>query len=121
MGMVIDKVKEREVPVEASVSNFSVVVAQFMFPLLLLAKLWQWILGHMASLENFVPHGHLEMCPLQWHLRDRWLPVMGDPSALIPWLQEVNDSIVWWMDATNLEVGVPLSSPALFLLLVLMR
>ena len=31
-----------------------------------LVKLWQQLLGYMASLEHFVQHGMLRMHPLQW-------------------------------------------------------
>ena len=59
------------------------------------ARLWQVILGHLASLERLVPHGRLQM---------RSLPVP------LPW--EVKRDLSWWMVRDHLLTGVRLRTPA---------
>ena len=50
------------------------------------ARLWQVILGHLASLERLVPHGRLRMRSLQWYLKAHWSPESDPPSlpVLLP-------------------------------------
>ena len=61
------------------------------------ASMWQQLLGHMASLEHFLPRGHLCMCPLQWRLKDHWSPMVDDPAVQIPLLQECIEAVCWWL------------------------
>ena len=45
------------------------------------AQMWQQVLGHMVSLERFFPRGCTRMRLLQWHLKDRWSPMVDDPLS----------------------------------------
>ena len=77
------------------------------------AQLWQVILGHLASLEQLVPHGLLRMRSLQWHLKAHWSPESDPPSLLVPLPQEARRDLSWWMVRDHLLTGVRFGTPAL--------
>ena len=76
------------------------------------AQLWQVILGHLASLEQLVPHGRLRMRSLQWHLKAHWSPESDPPSLLVPLPREVRRDLSWWMVRDHLLTGVRFGTPA---------
>ena len=76
------------------------------------ARLWQVILGHLASLERLVPHGRLRMRSLQWHLKAQWSPESDSPSLPVPLPREVKRDLSWWMVRDHLLTGVQFGTPA---------
>ena len=76
------------------------------------AQLWQVILGHLASLERLVPHGHLRMRTLQWHLKAHWFPESDPPSLPVPLPREVRRDLSWWMVRDHLLTGIRFGTPA---------
>ena len=76
------------------------------------ARLWQVILGHLASLERLVPHGRLRMRSLQWHLKAHWSPESDPPSLPVPLPREVKQDLSWWMVRHHLLMGVRFGTPA---------
>ena len=76
------------------------------------AQLWQVVLGHLASLERLVPHSHLRMCSLQWHLKALWSPESDPPSFPVPLSREVREDLSWWMVQDHLLTGVQCGTPA---------
>ena len=76
------------------------------------AQLWQVVLGHLASLERLVPHGHLQMLSLQWHLKVHWSPETDPPSLPVPLPQEARRDLSWRMVKDHLLMGVRFGSPA---------
>ena len=76
------------------------------------AQLWQVILGHLASFEWLVPHGHLRMRTLQWHLKAHWSRESDPPSLPVPLPREVRRDLSWWMVRDHLLTGVRFGTPA---------
>ena len=77
------------------------------------AQLWQVVIGHLASLERLVPHCHLRMRSLQWHLKAHWSPGSDPPSLPVPLPQEVRRDLSWWIVMDHLLTGVRFGTPAL--------
>ena len=70
------------------------------------------ILGHLASLERLVPHGHLRMRSLQWHLKMHWSPESDPPSLPVALPEEARRDLSWWMVRDHLLTGVRFGTPA---------
>ena len=70
------------------------------------ARMWQHLLGHMASLEHFLPKGLTHMHPLQGQLSDRWSPMVDDPLS-----QEYVEAVRWWLQEDTWQSRVPLQVP----------
>ena len=75
------------------------------------AQLWQVLLGHMSSLEKLVPRGRLRMRSLQWHLKSHWSPERDPPNLPVPWSQQVEEDLSWWMVRDHLLEGTPFGTP----------
>ena len=80
--MVIGTSRERVFPSDARVCRFWDLVARFLLLRSPPVKMWQQLLSHMASLGQFVPRGRSRMRPLQWCLKDHWLPISDDPPLV---------------------------------------
>ena len=117
LGMLTDTFLEKVFPSKARLSQFLEVVTSFLALPPLLARMWQQLLGHMASLECFLPWSHSRMCPLQWCLKDFWSPVVDNPALLVPLWLECVDPIRWWLQEDRWIPGVPLQVPLPSLLL----
>ena len=76
------------------------------------AQLWQVILGHLASLEQLVPHGRLRMRSLQWQLKTHWSPESDPPSLPVALPGEARRDLSWWMVRDHLLTGVRFGTPA---------
>ena len=76
------------------------------------AQLWQVVLGHLASLEQLVPHGRLRMRSLQWHLKAHWFPESDPQSLPVPLPQKARWDLSWWMVRDHLLTGVRFGTPA---------
>ena len=81
LGMTIDNEAGKGFPSLARVEKFLTVAESFCNMDAPPAQLWQVILGHLALLEQLVPHGHLRMRTLQWHLKARWSPESDPPLS----------------------------------------
>lgn len=66
------------------------------------------LLGFMASTTFVVPFALLHMRPLQLYLLAHWRPNVDNIENAIPIKNAFRTHIVWWAEATNLSVGVPL-------------
>ena len=75
------------------------------------SQLWQVILGHLAPLEQLVPHGRLQMRS-QWHLKTHWSPESDPPSLPVPLPRKVRRDLSWWMARDHLLTGVRFGTPA---------
>ena len=109
LGTLIDTSLEA-FPPGACLARFREVVTSFLILPSSPAHMWRQLLGHMASLERFLPRSHLRMCPLQWCLKDHWSAMVDDPAVQIPLSQE-------WLQDDRWVFGVPLQVPPLPLLL----
>ena len=97
LGMTIDTGAAKIFPALARVEKFLSVVERFCALSAPPTQLWQVLLGHLASLERLVPHSHLHMRSLQWHLKTQWSPESAPPSLPVPLSQEVKEDLSWWM------------------------
>ena len=50
--------------------------------------MWQQVVGHMASLEEFIPRGKVRMHLLQWQLKAHWSASVDSPAAPVPSSEE---------------------------------
>ena len=99
-------------PSLARVEKFLSVAERFCSMQSPLAQLWQVILGHLASLEQLVPHGRLRMRSLQWHLKTQWSPESDPPSLPVALPEEARRDLSWWMVRDHLLTGVRFGTPA---------
>ena len=65
-GMLMDTIWERVYPPDSCITSFLGIATKFLPFSEPPSKLWQQLLGHMASLEWFTQHRRFRMCPLQW-------------------------------------------------------
>ena len=112
LGMTIDTEAGKVFPSLARVEKFLTVAESFCTMDAPPARLWQVILGHLASLERLVPHGRLRMRSLQWHLKAHWSPESDPPSLPVPLPREVKRDLSWWMVRDHLLTGVRFGTPA---------
>ena len=112
LGMTIDTKAGKFFPSLARVEKFLTVAESFCTMDAPPARLWQVILGHLASLERLVPHGRLRMHSLQWHLKAHWSPESDPPSLLVPLPREVKRDLSWWMVRDHLLTRVRFGTPA---------
>ena len=111
LDMTIDTDAGKVFPSLARVEKFLSVVERFCAMESPPAQLWQVILGHLASLERLVPHGHLRMRSLQWQLKTHWSPESDPPSLPVALPEEVRRDLSWWMVRDHL-MGVRFGTPA---------
>ena len=112
LGMTIDTGAGKVLPSLARVEKFLSVAERFCSMQSPPAQLWQVILGHLASLERLVPHGHLRMRSLQWHLRTQWSPESDPPLLPVALPEEARRDLSWWMVKDHLLTGVRFGTPA---------
>ena len=103
--MTIDTEAGKVFPSLARVEKFLTVAESFCTMDAPPAQLWQMNLGHLASLEQLVPHGRLRMRSLQWHLKAHWSPESDPPSLPVPLPREVRRDLSWWMVRDHLLMG----------------
>ena len=65
---------------------------------------WQVLLGHMTSLEMFVPGGRLRTRSAQFCLADHWDRGLG-PEVLVPVTEGVKYDLLWWYGQGRLSAG----------------
>ena len=53
---------------------------------------------------------HLHMCPIQWHVKARWLPPLGLNAPIMAMLSLVQD-LQWQFFGPNLDRGLFLQPP----------
>ena len=112
LGMTIDTGAGKVFPSLARVEKFLSVAERFCAMESSPAQLWQVILGHLASLERLVPHGHLRMRSLQWQLKTQWSPKSDPPSLPVVLPEEARQDLSWWMVRVHLLTGVRFGTPA---------
>jgi hypothetical protein len=75
------------------------------------ARMWQRLLGLLAATERLVPQGLLHMRPLQLSLRGLWNQFRQSQQVLVPIHPDMIPCLRWWLDPTNVMVGVPIQYP----------
>ena len=117
LGMVLDSVKFRAYPSVDRVERFLTLSTSFAAIEAPPAKLWQSLLGHLASLEKLVPGSRLRMRSLQFHLRNHWCQRSGHPWTPVPQSLRCREDLRWWVQAVKENRGVSIipQTPDLFL------
>jgi hypothetical protein len=72
------------------------------------ARQFLQLIGFLISLMNVIPLGRLHIRPIQWYLREFWLPVTQMWEACIPVLPRLLFHLQWRLQRFNLLIGVPL-------------
>ena len=111
LGVLIDSVLMKASPAEKRISNFLELTTRFLAQPSPPARLWQSVLGHMASLEKLVPGGRLRMRALQFRLREHWSASKDPPYQPVPLSEDCREELLWWREEGRLSQGVPLMSP----------
>ena len=111
LGMTIDTGAARIFPSHVRVEKFLSVAGTFCSMSTPPAKLWQVVLGHLASLERLDPTSRLRMRSLQWHLKTHWSPELDPPSLPVPLSREVREDLSWWMVRDHLLKEVQFGTP----------
>ena len=106
LGMVIDTSRERVFPSYTQLSRFLVLAVKFLTLPSPPARMWQQLLGHIASQECFPPRGRSPMPPLQWRLKDFLFPMSDAPSLPVPLSLECTEAIRWWLKEDKWLAGV---------------
>ena len=57
------------------------------------------------------------MCPLKWHLKDNWSPMVDDTAVQIPLSQVCAEVVYWWLqnDRWGFDVSLQVPPPSLLL------
>ena len=63
------------------------------------------LLGLMASCIQIVPNARLYMRPIQKHLLSHWRPASQEWEAIIPFTQQLNPHLAWWLNSANILKG----------------
>lgn len=74
------------------------------------ARLWRSLFGHLASMMYLVPKARQHIRPLQFFVQNQWSQDMPDTTR-IRLTQSARFQLEWWLDPTNLTLGVPFSTP----------
>ena len=74
------------------------------------ARLWRSLFGHLASMMYLVPKARQHIRPLQFFVQNQWSQDMPDTTR-IRLTQSARIQLEWWLDPTNLTLGVPFSTP----------
>ena len=108
LGMMINTPFGRVFPSQAHLDCFWEVASSFLHLPSPPARMWQQLLGHMASLELFLPRGSTCLRTLQWQLKDNWSLMVGDPASPIHLSQACVEVVQWWLQEDRWMSGVPL-------------
>ena len=111
LGVLIDSVRMDARPTDTRINNFLEITTRFLAQPSPPARLWQSVLGHMASLEKLVPGARLRMRALQFRLREHWSTSEGSPTHPVPLSDECVEELLWWREEGRLSQGVPLMYP----------
>ena len=104
--MVIDSKSFWASPTQKRIDSALSTITEFVSCETRSAKSWQSLLGHMSSLEKFVPGARLRMRPLQFHLNRFWDRV--SPLTKIPIPTSVIGDLAWWNNRSRLSKGISL-------------
>ena len=118
LGIQINSVTFWASPAQRRIVNCLKLLEKFLSSEELPARSWQSLLGHMSSIEKFIPGARLRMRPLQYYLRQRWDKKTQSNKILVTIPQNLLSELQWWNNRDLLEKGISLAerNPDLFLL-----
>ena len=106
LGMLIDADRFWVFPSKKRTDSALSICQEFLCSTEKQAKSWLSLLGHMSSLEKFIPGARLRMRPLQFHLNRCW--DRGCQKTLVPIPEDLKNNLLWWTDTRRLTGGLPL-------------
>ena len=109
LGMLINSVKFWVFPTEKRVNNSLLIIKKFLDVNQLPAHDFQVLLGHMSSMERFVPGARLRSRLIQFHLKENWDMVSLPLSTIISIPECLKEDLRWWFNQTRLSRGVTLT------------
>ena len=107
LGVVIDSKTFWASPSEKRVNNALSTISEFLSCEARPVKSWQSLLGHMSSLEKFIPGARLRMRPLQFQLKQQWDG--SSQSTIIQIPQSLGQDLRWWNNKDRLSKGISLA------------
>ena len=99
IGILLDLVQARAWPAPHRREGLLRIIKTFSAAPLPAARLWQVLLGHLASLSQLVPRGRLHTRPIQLCLRQQWSPLRDPPHVLVAPDAETLESVPAHLDA----------------------
>ena len=106
LGMTIDTDRFWVSPTEKRTDSARQILERFLASEGQQAKAWQSLLGHLSSLEKFIPGSRLRMRPLQFFLNKTW--DRESQSTLIPVPPDLKIYLEWWLSPQRLTKGLAL-------------
>ena len=110
LGMEIDTVRFWVSPTQKRIDKALEIYREFWCSDLMPARSWLRMLGHMASLEKFVPGARLRMRPFQFYLKKVWRRDWHLKDVLVPVPQDLKRNLAWWLVRERLERGLSLAT-----------
>ena len=107
LGMTIDAANFWVFPAQKRIDNALSIFSEFLSSDNQSARSWQSLLGHMSSLEKFVPGGRLRMRRFQHHLQSSW--DRRSQKTLISFPQSLTQDLSWWANRHRLSLGISLA------------
>ena len=108
LGMKIDSRTFWASPLEKRVTATLKTISEFRASSSQPAKLWMKLLGHMSSLEKFIPGARLRMRPFQFALQKLWNRAVQSDKTLISISQDLLQELSWWDNKDRLIAGISL-------------
>ena len=94
LGMLLDTIQEKVYPMGFRINRFRDLARKFQAQVSPPASMWRELLGHMASLECFLPDVHTQMWSLQWQLKPKWSFMEAGKKHPISLTQECRESVI---------------------------
>ena len=111
LGMNINSLIFWVSPKESRVTKFLRLLGEFLTCSRPPANFWQVILGHMTSLEVFIPGARLRMREVQFWLHQCWDMVSNPLTYRIRLSDHLLPDLLWWNSEPRLRQGVPIQDP----------
>ena len=117
LGIQIDTIRFWVSPAKKRIDKALCLFREFWSSGQMPARSWLSLLGHMSSLEKFVPGARLRMRRYQYYLKRVWRRDYQPKDVLVPVPPKLKEGLVWWLDRERLERGLSLvpKQPDLFL------
>ena len=106
LGTVLNSRTLKAFATPARLEKWLQLAAEFLSSKVQPASSWQVVLGHLSSLSQLVPGGHLRMRSLQLRLNQAW--DYDDPNVLVSWDSNCEEDLLWWCAEDHLHAGVSL-------------
>ena len=107
LGMILDSLSFKASPSQPRVEKLLLIKEEFLSSAAQPASSWQVLLEVLCSLTPIVPGDRLCMRSIQLLLDRAWDRL--DDSAVVIWDDSCRLDLLWWLNQSRQEAGVPLS------------